>query len=350
MPERRTCSGINRVFLLMLFNMTVVPSFLGRLFLQTDLYTGTAATVFFYALPVLLYVKITRGRCLEDIPFAAPRLSTVLLVFLFVLLLLPIVVWINMFSMMFSENHAAAEMMEAEGQSFWKNVFFIAFIPAAAEEFVVRGVLYHGYRKAGVLKGAVLSGFLFGIMHLNINQFCYAAVLGIVFALLVEACGNLFYSMEAHFLINLSSVLLLNVRAMGGQGMFFAEKMRAGRNVILAARALAERSAGMTARTLSGRSVEMTAWTLAGRSVEMTARDELLLAWTFCSALAVVCIVLARMVFIWIARHSHRWEHMQAVFRGEEQESVAGKYRAVTPSLIIAVLFGIACMFRAEIM
>lgn len=302
MGKRKTCSGVNRVFLLILFNMTVVPLVLGRLFAQMDIYGGTVVTVCLYMLPILLYAAVTQGNCLRDIQFAVPRLSIVLAVLLFSVLLLPVVTWINMFSMMFSRNHIAEELLSMEQQSFWKNVLFAALIPAAAEELAVRGVLYHGYRRAGILKAAVVSGVLFGIMHLNINQFCYAAVLGTVFALLVEASGNLFYSMEAHFVINLNSVLLMNAEASASQD------------------AVQETAAG----------------------------SDLLFLWTFYSVLSVICIILARAVFFWIARRSRRWEHMQAVFCGKAQEGVDGKYRVLTPALVTAVLFGFAYMILTE--
>lgn len=351
MKERKTCSGVNRVFLLILFQMTVVPLLLGRLLLHVNVYGGTVITVCLYMTPILLYVAVTRGRCLRDIPFAVPRLSVLLLVFLFVVLLQPVVTWINMFSMMFSRNHIAEEMLAMEQQSFWKNVIFTALIPAAAEELAVRGVLYHGYRKAGVLKAAVVSGLLFGIMHLNINQFCYAAVLGIVFALLVEATGNLLYSVEAHFLINLNSVLLLNTEASCLPGVHPPAHAFGERGIALAS---CLSGAHLPVCVFGERGFTLTAQSFAGQEtaqeISASAGSDLIFLWTFYSAMAVVCIILARAVFIWIAKRSHRWDYMQAVFRGEERENrpEIQRYRVITPSLVIAVLAGFVYMILTE--
>ena len=79
-------------------------------------------------------------------------------------------------------------------------LLIIAVLPACVEEFVFRGLIYHSYRKNGILGAAVLSGLVFGLMHLNINQLSYAAVMGIIFALLVEATGSMYSSMLAHYI------------------------------------------------------------------------------------------------------------------------------------------------------
>jgi hypothetical protein len=87
----------------------------------------------------------------------------------------------------------------------------MAVIPACIEEFVFRGIFYHSYRKSGILGAALLSGVLFGMLHLNINQFIYAFFIGIIFALLVEATGSMFSSMLAHFAINTYSIIVLKL-------------------------------------------------------------------------------------------------------------------------------------------
>ena len=92
------------------------------------------------------------------------------------------------------------------------NLLTVAFIPAVCEEIMFRGALYQGYREQGILKGAVVCGLLFGLMHRNVNQFFYASAMGILFCLLVEATGSIFYSMEAHFLINGWNVLIMAVQ------------------------------------------------------------------------------------------------------------------------------------------
>ena len=72
---------------------------------------------------------------------------------------------------------------------------------------------------------AVISGIMFGVLHMNINQFCYATVLGVVFAYVNRASGSTFTSMIMHFLINSTNVgiILLTQAALASIGMDLAE-------------------------------------------------------------------------------------------------------------------------------
>lgn len=89
--------------------------------------------------------------------------------------------------------------------------FVIAVMPAVCEELVYRGVLYRNYRKSGMVVGLFLSGFLFGIMHMNLNQFSYAFVLGILLALVNEITGSMLPSVLLHLYINGRSVVVVHV-------------------------------------------------------------------------------------------------------------------------------------------
>ena len=51
---------------------------------------------------------------------------------------------------------------------------------------------------------------IFGLMHLNFNQFSYGFALGVIFAAVVEASGSIYASMVIHFLINFQSAQAIN--------------------------------------------------------------------------------------------------------------------------------------------
>ena len=61
-----------------------------------------------------------------------------------------------------------------------------------------------------------MSGLVFGLFHLNINQFCYAFVIGVVFAFLVEATGSIWSSVLAHFAINTYSITIIQLLKITG--------------------------------------------------------------------------------------------------------------------------------------
>lgn len=135
------------------------------------------------------------------------------------LLLLPLAVcvdkiaeFINVLSQLITlnvvSNHMIPLIME---YPFLVSFFVIAITPAVCEELIYRGVLYRNYRKSGIVTGMLLSGFLFGIMHMNLNQFSYAFVLGILLALVVEITGSMLPAMFLHLYINGRSVVVVNV-------------------------------------------------------------------------------------------------------------------------------------------
>ncbi|MBQ9699969.1 MAG: CPBP family intramembrane metalloprotease [Lachnospiraceae bacterium] len=88
------------------------------------------------------------------------------------------------------------------------NLIIIALIPAIVEEFIFRGVIFNSYKKRNPFGAVLLSAFLFGLVHMNVNQFSYAFVIGVIFALLTYATGSIIPSIIAHFVINGNSVVM----------------------------------------------------------------------------------------------------------------------------------------------
>ena len=88
-------------------------------------------------------------------------------------------------------------------------IILVAVIPPLVEEFVFRGMFYGTYRKCGILKAALVSGVVFGIFHMNINQFAYAFVVGIAY--MVEATGSIWASVCAHFAVNTYSITVVQI-------------------------------------------------------------------------------------------------------------------------------------------
>lgn len=136
--------------------------------------------------------------------------STLGYVLLFTWLSMPLTTLLNAISMLFVDNTVVAlseYMMEVP---FPVMLFLMAVTPAFCEEVVFRGVVYGGYRKGGNKFWAViLSGFMFGVMHGNLNQALYAFVIGVLLALLLEATGSIFTTMLFHFIYNAQSCCMM---------------------------------------------------------------------------------------------------------------------------------------------
>ncbi|MBR4003237.1 MAG: CPBP family intramembrane metalloprotease [Clostridia bacterium] len=90
--------------------------------------------------------------------------------------------------------------------AFILNVITVAILPAVCEETTHRGLLLKGFSTLGIKKAIIFSSLLFGLMHLNINQFFYATVLGFIIALTVIISKNIFPAIIIHFMNNFLSV------------------------------------------------------------------------------------------------------------------------------------------------
>lgn len=169
-------------------------------------------------LPGLIYVLIFKIDIIKCMPYRKLRISDGLLSMLIGYTLIPLMLFVSNLTSLFSKNYLQDSMSELMSYPFLLQLFLIAVLPAVVEEFLFRGLLYHSYRKNGILGAALLSGLVFGLMHLNINQLSYAVIMGAVFALMVEVTGSMYSSMLAHFAVNSYSIIMLKLVTMVSGG------------------------------------------------------------------------------------------------------------------------------------
>lgn len=105
--------------------------------------------------------------------------------------------------------------MPASWGMFFANLFCTAVLPAICEEVLHRGMLLRGASKLGVKKAIMISGLLFGLLHLNIEQFFYATIIGFFLGYLTLGCDSIYPAMIVHFMNNGISVFLQFARAKG---------------------------------------------------------------------------------------------------------------------------------------
>ena len=84
-----------------------------------------------------------------------------------------------------------------------KELLLTCILPAICEEFLHRGiVLFAGKKVKSPRFCLILSSILFGLVHLNINQFFYAAILGFLIGYVGLVSGSIFPCMIIHFMNN----------------------------------------------------------------------------------------------------------------------------------------------------
>ncbi len=90
-----------------------------------------------------------------------------------------------------------------------------AILPAFCEETLHRGMLLNGNSMLGMKKSILISGLLFGLLHLNIEQFFYATIIGLFLGYLCWGCSSIWPCIIIHFMNNCLSVLFSFASAKG---------------------------------------------------------------------------------------------------------------------------------------
>lgn len=214
------CKKIN-IFAPVLFGFYIIVSMLFSRIIYSNrialpLWLNLIISQCILLIPALIYVLVMKIDIIKCIPYRKIKLSDAVSSLLIGYCLVPLVLLINVISSVFATNYLNSSTTEISQYPFIIQLLLMAFLPTIAEEFVFRGLFYHSYRKNGILGAAILSGVIFGAIHLNINQFCYACVMGMVFALMVEITGSMFSSMLAHFAVNSYSIIMLKLVSMSG--------------------------------------------------------------------------------------------------------------------------------------
>lgn len=327
--------SVNLLFLILVLLHIGVSFVLGYAEINMTVNQSLIFSQALVAVPGLIYLIVTKANIREMIPFKKLGIGTVFKIILFTYLMIPLMAVANAVSLLFSSNVVGDTMGFMMENPFWLNLVLIAVIPAINEEFIFRGIFYHTYRKKSMIGGALACGILFGLMHLNFNQFSYALLLGVLFALLIEATGSIFAPMLAHLVINGNSLILVTLsnklmQLMEGNEEFF-DRMLEG----------------------SGQTLET-----AGQITT----EQLIMAIGIFGVTAVITTAIGACVFVWISKGCNTQEHIQSIFRRKRKDVVSQeglllstdikkeKGSFITLSLILAALISIAFMILAETM
>lgn len=304
--------SVNRVFLgtvLLYVGVSIGISLLSAFvpfFAGMSNYASILLSQLLVFLPAFFYCK-RRGRVRDLVPYRKINIATIVLVVVCTYLMYPLIIVLNAISMIFTTSGSMAVMDMMQGQSFFLSLLFTAVLPACVEEFLFRGVLFQTYKKSRILPAVFLSGFLFGCMHMNLNQFIYAFALGVYLAFLVEATGSIFSSMVAHFTLNATSVVMtfLLPALYHRMGMDFDMQVQAGGY-----------ASTMGQGELFVFLIGIAVWGVVAIG-------------TTCGAVG---------VYIGICKVNHRWEYVKHMFSGGTRENI------ITVPVVLAIFVSFGMM------
>ena len=162
-----------------------------------------------FLLPVVCFLALDQFDVLRGMKTRAIGVPTMLWTVLLTILLLPVTVVLNLLTQFVVPNNVSAALMESTTAPLWVSLVYLAVIPALVEEYIFRGVLVQYLRHNGLLKTALLTGLMFALSHMDLNQFLYTLMIGIFYVYLDEAAGSIYCSMLSHFLVNGFNILII---------------------------------------------------------------------------------------------------------------------------------------------
>lgn len=168
------------------------------------------------SLPLFLYSYLRKQKIkqtLQQYNFRKISIKSVFVSLIMGVLVYCITIFIATFfsailSLFGYESSSGGVMSEYPLWLLFVELFFTAVLPGICEEVAHRGMLLSTYKQMGAKKAIVLSGLLFGLMHLNIEQFFYASIIGFFFAFVTLGTDSIYPTMIMHFTNNAISTFM----------------------------------------------------------------------------------------------------------------------------------------------
>lgn len=170
-------------------------------------YVGSGAPLYLIAMPIAVML-MGKSTVIETRKFdMKPGLFFKLL-----LMCLPMM-WVgsvfgSMLSMVLSNGEATDRVADLAMQTNIWNVVFLVIVGPIFEEWLFRKQLIDHTRKYGEKTAILLSGLAFGLFHMNLFQFFYAFLLGLMFGYVYTRTSKLRYSTAMHMIINFNGGVL----------------------------------------------------------------------------------------------------------------------------------------------
>lgn len=173
-------------------------------------------------LPTLLLKIFTRSKtkdvvkfcCYKKVSYKVVLVSIVLGAVVFFLNVY-VSSFFNSIISLFGYKHTSSGTADTSVLGLFLSLICTAVLPAICEETLHRGILLNGNSMLGMGKSILISGVLFGLLHLNIEQFFYATIIGLCLGYLCWGCSSIWPCIIVHFMNNALSVLLSFANAKG---------------------------------------------------------------------------------------------------------------------------------------
>lgn len=282
-------------------------------------------TEIIYTIIPISFLIFIKGNFVRSINLKSVRFSTILFCVLICICMLPINTLLNSITMIFMRNVAVSmtESSLSANSSLFLSVLCMGVITGSLEEITFRGTFYNGLKKVNP-KGAIfLSALIFGLIHMNLNQFAYATVFGILTAVLIEATGSIIPGMCVHIFMNSMSLIYAYVfeKLQNLARSLYYQAIEEGNTVV--AEMLNNAYYLEESSNDSGKLSE---------ALEVLSKDDLIQIGLWYVVPAIIGGLLVYLIIRHLAKTSGRWDYLKWIFarKGKKAKYEAESERVLT--------------------
>lgn len=205
------------------FLIVLVGSIIGQIFLGAELYKLGISPPFrliilhlvLFITPAIIYILVTKSNYKKVFSLKKPRMIDVFYALLIAALSQPVMALFSYIASLFTVDNVSLMLNQMNTYPVWLMIIVVGVTPAITEEITIRGIVLSGFEFKSKHIAAIMSGIMFGILHLNAYQFLYATVMGMILAYVVRATGSIYLSMLIHFSVNTFNLLLQRINNSG---------------------------------------------------------------------------------------------------------------------------------------
>lgn len=202
MTETRRTSFFALLFFIYFIGVSFLMAYLPLASRLSDSAYMLLSQLICFVPPLLVYFKWSKKNVKETLRLNPLGWKNLLLLLSFGISIQPLMSLLSYLTALFFPNPVEQSVGGIQSSGFLVSFVAVAVLPAVFEECFSRGILLSGYHFLGKYKAQFACALLFGLLHLNPQQFPYAFIVGFIFAFLVERTNSIFASILPHMIIN----------------------------------------------------------------------------------------------------------------------------------------------------
>ncbi|CAK7083621.1 type II CAAX prenyl endopeptidase Rce1 family protein [Tissierella carlieri] len=181
--------------------------FLGSIVQSKEIYSGLLITEYIIILlPNLIYLKLTGIPLKQSLRLNKISLKQAWYIIWITIFSYPVAIFLNTLVItilsFFGEMVPSSVPIPENLGLYFLSIFIIALSPGICEEIMFRGTIMNAYEDIGKKKAILFSAILFGLFHLNLQNFAGPTFLGLIFGIIVYKTNSIYSSILGHTLNN----------------------------------------------------------------------------------------------------------------------------------------------------